>query len=1091
MPPPSTGHSPPLKDPSLPPPPLRSIGAYVTSKISSSYPGVCPRVKCPGFKCEALVPQTSWQTFVGPDLERKYTERAASLLSIQCGSCHTRKSMMIPLNAANTAAAAKWMAHPEGSGLTPEQLESVEEQKSLFVCGDISDRDFFRALEKICPDSIVEGTREGPCKFMLNLLHTITDAGRRAELHVIYLRKYPKCHPPCCASKSSEHCFNCHVKVWHTGVTCSEYQAAKNTVDDVLPCPKCGLQLVKGDGTRREGPQRSLRRTPTPNDFAKPPRSYPLPRKPLTQSACPPSHPPSFLPSLPPSPLRVPNPGCSSVNCVCGTNFNWVTELGKYKNRIRSERSRLFRRRHPHWPAEAAVVLSHAPPGTEDQLLAAAYTSVESAAVQAATGRATVAKARAWTAQHGDRAVAAALDCLGDGGAAQVLSLSTKMPSEQADRLASWLAAGDGANKLALEAEVEARQRRFADTWVMLQVRQPVCAATLLGAGNSSCPGWSAAVALAWPCLLPSPSSSQFVNAWAVVNAGELQQTQAQLWVLLHAHNVPRAAAAANVVLGTSMHADGREADEEVVYYTAKHGWERKKLHVRVPSQVKRVSKGRARVGPPMPPPSRQALSVLSKAWSALNPDAAHLAKMHRAWFAEHEGLGAVARATSSGTWIKSKQQQQQQQQQAAAEDPDALIPPPPASEPEMKAWYEKTFKTHAYNICMRSRAAAGLETAPALPNDWRATAPGPRPSPSHVAQAPPSDSRRPRSPSPRATTNATPSASGPSLLEQIRGGNTTRNVSGTSLLEQIRGGNSGVWRRRSPQVRPHTSNTTGPSRESFLDSISRSRDTAVGRRRRDQQPNGSGGGGGGGSGGGSRGGGRVAMLEQLIRVERQQQEQQEQQQQQFEQVLVEAEQPDWSCSACTFLNPMSGNRCEMCNTARPLEASSTPVPSPNLTPGPGQAAPSLPRPPNGAGGGHPHLHAIQTGFALRNTAAHQRSRANQPTPTSTLTLPPGGLPAPLSLSGAADEDDLLDQPEPLSSVDIPYSQHRGNAALLQALQQRRQRIADDDAPPTPPPTAPMLHRHPLMFGGLSRSRTPETNPSDDLFDSDSDSEDW
>ena len=106
---------------------------------------------------------------------------------------------------------------------------------------------------------------------------------------------------------------------------------------------------------------------------------------------------------------------------------------------------------------------------------------------------------------------------------------------------------------------------------------------------------------------------------------------------------------------------------------------------------------------------------------------------------------------------------------------------------------------------------------------------------------------------------------------------------------------------------------------------------------------------------------------------------------------------------------------------------------------------------------------------------------------TSTLTPPTGGLPAPLSLSSAADEDDLLDQPDPV--WDTPMD--RGNAELLDALRQRRQRIANDDAPPTPPPTAPMLHRHPLMFGGLSRSRTPETNPSDDLFDSDSDSEDW
>ena len=796
----------------------------------------------------------------------------------------------------------------------------------------------------------------------------------------------------------------------------------------------------------------------------------------------------------PPSPtsLTTPTPtrshlGCSSVNCVCGTNFNWVDELGKFKKRIRSERSGLFRRRHPHWPAEAAVVLSRSPPGTEDRLLANAYTEVESVAVQAAHNRATVAKAHAWTAQHGARAAAVALDCLGDTATARAAQvLSTTMPSEQADRLRAWLAADDGANKLVLEAEIEARERRFADTWNMLQARQPICAPMpVQGSANSSCSGWGAAVALAWPCLLPSPSSAQFVSAWAVVNADELQQTQAQLWVLLHAHNVPRAAAAANVILGCNLFTGESQEDEDVIYYTAKRGWERKKLHVRVPSQVKRVSK---RAGAPMPPPSRQVLAVLSKAWCGQNPDAAHLAKMHGAWFAEHDGLGAVARATTSGTWIKSKQVQQ------AAEEPDALIPPPPATVSEMTAWYEKTFKTNAYNICMRSRAAAGLETAPALPHDWRATvtASGPSPSPRHVvgrapapASAPAPSTSTSTTPSPRATTNATATsgASVGSLLEQIRlhgGGDTQSGLN--------RGG------RYSGRGRTSAADTaTGPSLLVQIRETHRRSMIGGGRRRRAVRL-------GGGSGGGSGGGGGGSVLQELMSVgldqhplpyqqQHQQQHQQHQQQhQQHQQILVEAEQPDWSCSACTFLNPMSGSRCEMCNTARLLETSNTPVQSPSLTPGPDQVTPSLPPPPNGAGGGHTLLNAIQAGFALRSHArSHDLRPGPTPTLTSTLTPPTGGLPAPLSLSSAADEDDLLDQPDPV--WDTPMD--RGNAELLDALRQRRQRIANDDAPPTPPPTAPMLHRHPLMFGGLSRSRTPETNPSDDLFDSDSDSEDW
>ena len=239
----------------------------------------------------------------------------------------------------------------------------------------------------------------------------------------------------------------------------------------------------------------------------------------------------------------------------------------------------------------------------------------------------------------------------------------------------------------------------------------------------------------------------------------------------------------------------------------------------------------------------------------------------------------------------------------------------------------------------------------------------------------------------------------------------------------------------------------------------------------------GDGGGGDGGGGGGGRTEERASpheALSQRIRATAQQQPSQPE--------LVEAEQPDWSCSACTFLNPMTGTRCEMCNTPRPrLVVSTTRNPPPPPAPVQVQA--------------HVQVQAQAQG------QPQPRPRPRPPAPVQPRPRPPAPvhapptdphLPTPFPASAAADDhlpDDHL--PDPLPSAGASG----GRDELLHALRQRRERIVNGgDAPPDIPPPAVMLTRTPLMFGGLSRSRTPETNPRDDLFDSDesdSDSEDW
>jgi len=114
---------------------------------------------------------------------------------------------------------------------------------------------------------LVKGDANGvPCDAMKAFLHSLGgDDEREATLHAAYLRRFPDIHTTCCKRR---HCFRCHIKDFHDGITCEAFQAQRAQVENVVACPGCGLQLTKGDG-------------------------------------------------------------CNSVNCVCGRNFDWASELKK------------------------------------------------------------------------------------------------------------------------------------------------------------------------------------------------------------------------------------------------------------------------------------------------------------------------------------------------------------------------------------------------------------------------------------------------------------------------------------------------------------------------------------------------------------------------------------------------------------------------------------------------------------------------------------------------------------------------------------------------------------------------------------------
>ena len=84
---------------------------------------------------------------------------------------------------------------------------------------------------------------------MGKILSTIKDAERRATLQVAYLKKFPLIYTNCCKRM---HCFICRTKDFHHGLSCDQHRnklyMKSNFTDEILCCPTCNLQLVKGDG---------------------------------------------------------------------------------------------------------------------------------------------------------------------------------------------------------------------------------------------------------------------------------------------------------------------------------------------------------------------------------------------------------------------------------------------------------------------------------------------------------------------------------------------------------------------------------------------------------------------------------------------------------------------------------------------------------------------------------------------------------------------------------------------------------------------------------------------------------------------------
>mmetsp|Transcript_5849 Transcript_5849/g.13551 ORF Transcript_5849/g.13551 Transcript_5849/m.13551 type:complete len:906 (-) Transcript_5849:1086-3803(-) len=377
---------------------------HMTITIKDGFDGKAVAMTCPACGPTHIMKSRVWSELLAshdPSLLETVQQRAANLLSLQCFNCHKRSNALFEdytNDESNTELLKKLMGGDEAYAqldlIRTDYLRGFStDREGLLRAGAVKATDLLCGIEALlgdrAADVITAGDQTGPAPLIKPLLNSIEDPERRATLQVSYLRKHPQIITKCCGL---EHCFNCHVKGSHQGQTCDEYQASKVTVDDVIPCPKCQVNLVKGDG-------------------------------------------------------------CNAINCICGHSFDWGEQLSQLHERlakvfedaypskpsevaahvlytsdpphlkvqarawansnpglISTARSDLWTRKMGSHAAEAALqAQTSGSPTNPNSILAREYAKHHQADIQAQKETRKHARAAAWQAYHGPNSACAAI----------------------------------------------------------------------------------------------------------------------------------------------------------------------------------------------------------------------------------------------------------------------------------------------------------------------------------------------------------------------------------------------------------------------------------------------------------------------------------------------------------------------------------------------------------------------------------------------------------------------------------------------------------------------------------------------------------
>lgn len=288
----------------------------------------------------------------------EFSNRAAKLLTLQCGGCHSPQTLQLesPRDEAQYAQAIE----DARSQFTSKKVFQafLEKRMPSYERGEETPASFLEYIASVTPRfEAVDGNKY---TLIAPVLKLIRDPERRANLHLRFIRLYPRVHTMCC---SVEHCARCHKRGFHEGMTCEEYQATQ-TNDDIVTCPSCSIFLVKGDG-------------------------------------------------------------CNSINCVCGTNFNWGDRIHAMERSAVDAYIAQLGGREAAALGAARVLLNRAAHSAEVTRMATGFSSFESSSYQAG-------QAELWTIIQPNRSSVAWSMALTASGGAQII------PVEHQPLLQAW-----------------------------------------------------------------------------------------------------------------------------------------------------------------------------------------------------------------------------------------------------------------------------------------------------------------------------------------------------------------------------------------------------------------------------------------------------------------------------------------------------------------------------------------------------------------------------------------------------------------------------------------------------------------------------
>ncbi|CAB1120973.1 unnamed protein product [Ectocarpus sp. CCAP 1310/34] len=315
------------------------LKTYFTGIVEAGFDGACPRMRC--MCCPRVVCEWVWAPLVEATVLETFQKRAATLLSIQCGMCHSRGTIMVkpPADHCYSSALDKLMTMI-ASGLAPaespaattataittqdspadiesstngddksvasstcnaQRMERFRASLERYIAGyEIDPSPCYIALEAaIGNPGIGQAAQESRDELMVLLMSCVVDSERRANLHIRFIRSNPMIVTRCCKSL---HCYPCRVVGGHYPQTCEQYEAGRGH-QDVCKCPGCGVYVVKGDG-------------------------------------------------------------CDSISCVCGHYFNWSELVAARRTRIADA----FRDAHPEDTGRAAAQIIRRGPPTAAEL---------------------------------------------------------------------------------------------------------------------------------------------------------------------------------------------------------------------------------------------------------------------------------------------------------------------------------------------------------------------------------------------------------------------------------------------------------------------------------------------------------------------------------------------------------------------------------------------------------------------------------------------------------------------------------------------------------------------------------------------------